>query len=136
MKKLLTLLLGCTMYATGHAQYTPAPLPVDTLIFNPVSPTDLWKVHYEDEPKPRHTPQKRTALPTCSYINGQICMTTKEDWGSFTYYILSGEDETVLTGSGFLTSCAPYYIDLSPLEPGCYTFVLQHGGYYGAAFAY
>ena len=61
-------------------------------------------------------------------------MMAKEDWGTFTYYIVSEEQKTILTGDGYLTSYVPYIIDLSTLESGCYTFVLQHGGYYGATF--
>lgn len=135
MKKLFLLLLACAAYASVWAQYVPAPIPSDTLYMLPVSPADLWsRFGDEDEIRPKRIPPRETTLPTCSYVNGQICMAAETEWGAFAYYVLTDERETVLSGSGFLAAGIPYFIDLSPLVSGCYTFVLQHGGYYGASF--
>lgn len=137
MKKLFLLLLACAAYVSGWAQYTPTPIPTDTLYMLPVSPTDLWS-RYGDEHgfTPKRTPPMETTLPTCSYVDGQICITSEVEWGAFAYYVLTDERETVLSGNGFLTANAPYFIDLSPLNSGCYTFVLQHGVYYAASFVH
>lgn len=130
MKKYLLMILGCAVYATGWAQYAVA----DTLNLFPISPADLWKLHYDSDVHPKRIPPMQTTLPTCSYANGQIWMATGEEWGAFTYYVLTDERETVLTGDGYLSPDMPFSIDLSPLSPGCYTFVLQRGCYYGASF--
>lgn len=133
MKKYLLMIFGCAVYATGWAQYAAA----DTLNLFPVSPTELWpKIPRDDKLRPKRIPPVQATLPTCSYANGQIWMATGEEWGAFAYYVLTDERETVLSGSGFLFSHTPYFIDLSPLASGCYTFVLQHGGYYGASFVH
>lgn len=130
MKQLLLFLLGCMAPLAGMAQCV---VP-DTLNLVPVSPGDIDEKYPSGNLPVHRIPGKGCTLPVCAYGNGQISLTASTEFGNFSYCIVNEESETVLAGEGYLSPHAPFYIDVTELYSGYYTFVLFHSGYYGATF--